>query len=221
MPLDIHAFIFDLDGVITDTAEYHYQAWQRIADSAGIPFTREENEGLKGLSRRASLDRMLKGRPIDEETAQAWMTRKNDLYLELLTGLNPRDLLPGVRPLLESAAAAGLKLGVASASRNATIVLERLGVRGLFGVVGDGFSVVRSKPAPDIFVWAAGALGVRPPHSVVFEDSEAGIEGANAAGFHTVGLGGGAVGAASVVLPTLEGATAESIIAALHARLYG
>lgn len=201
MALDIRALIFDLDGVITDTAELHYRAWKQLADEEGIPFTREDNEQLRGVSRRESLNRILRGRPIDEPTAQAWMARKNAYYLEYLKGITPADILPGVVDFLTSARSRGLKLALGSASRNAREVLERLDILSLFDVIGDGHSVVNSKPAPDLFLWAAGGLGVNPAHAVVFEDAEAGIDAALAGGFWTVGIGSANVGHAHILAP--------------------
>src|SRR5690606_28008849 len=182
-------FIFDLDGVITDTAEYHFLSWKRLADEEGLPFTRQDNEMLRGVSRRESLNRLLKGKQIDEATAQAWMQRKNEYYVGLLNQLTPDDLLPGIRELITAAKAAGLKLAIASASKNANTVLERLQVRELFDAVGDGYSVVNTKPAPDLFIWTAGRLNVSPPNAVVFEDAEAGVEAALVGGFWVVGIG--------------------------------
>ncbi|MDK3158167.1 beta-phosphoglucomutase [Anaerolineae bacterium CFX9] len=201
MALDIRALIFDLDGVITDTAELHYRAWKQLADEERIPFTREDNEQLRGVSRRESLNRILRGRPIDEPTAQAWMARKNAYYLEFLKGITPADILPGVVDFLTSARSRGLKLALGSASRNAREVLERLDILSLFDVIGDGHSVVNSKPAPDLFLWAAGGLGVNPAHAVVFEDAEAGIDAALAGGFWTVGIGSANVGHAHILAP--------------------
>lgn len=195
----IRAFIFDLDGVITDTAEFHFLAWKQLADEEGIIFTREDNEQLRGVSRRESLKRMLKGKPIDEPTAQAWMTRKNDYYVHYLDVITPKDLLPGVGAFLQAARAAGIKLGIGSASKNATNVLERLGVIDLFGVIGDGYSVVNSKPAPDLFIWVAGGLQTPPNEAVVFEDAEAGVDAALKGGFWTVGVGHSNVQAAHLV----------------------
>ncbi len=185
----IRAFIFDLDGVITDTAEFHFLAWKQLADEEGVPFTREDNEQLRGVSRRESLSRMLKGRPIDEQTAQVWMTRKNDYYVRYLDEVTPSHLLPGVGAFLQAAHAAGIKLGIGSASKNAKNVLERLGVIDMFGVIGDGYSVTNSKPAPDLFIWVAGGLHTPPVEAVVFEDAEAGVEAALKGGFWTVGVG--------------------------------
>lgn len=182
-------FIFDLDGVITDTAEYHYHSWQRLADEIGIPFNRADNDALRGLPRRRSLDLVLKGRVLPEEEMQRLMTLKNDYYRAFLSEITPDDLLPGVGDFLQAARAAGIKIGLGSASRNAHDVLARLGVTPLFDAIGDGGSVVHQKPAPDLFVWVAGALLLPPNQCVVFEDAEAGIDAAKTGGFWTVGIG--------------------------------
>ena len=189
MSTSVKAFIFDLDGVITDTAEFHFLAWKQLADEEGIVFTREDNEQLRGVSRRESLSRMLKGRPIDEATAQLWMERKNVYYKNYLTTITPDHALPGVPQFLAEARAAGIQIGLGSASKNAAEVLEKLQLRNAFDVIGDGYSVVNSKPAPDLFVWVAGGLHTPPNEAVVFEDAEAGIEAALAGGFWAVGLG--------------------------------
>ncbi|NDJ61661.1 MAG: beta-phosphoglucomutase [Chloroflexi bacterium] len=189
----IKAFIFDLDGVITDTVEYHFLSWKRVTDEEGIPFTREENEHLRGLSRREALNRILKGRPVDETVAQQWMTRKNDYYLAYVERFTSADRLPGVTETLETARDAGLRLAVASSSMNARLVLEKLDLLEMFAVVGDAYSVANTKPAPDVFIWAAGGLNVSVAEAVVFEDAEAGVEAALAAGCWTVGLGNAGV----------------------------
>jgi beta-phosphoglucomutase len=202
----VRGFIFDLDGVLTDTAEFHYRAWQRLADEEGLPFSRAANENLRGVSRRASLDLILAGRVYPEERIQEMMTRKNNYYLEAVKSIMPSDLLPGARVLLEELRAAGLKAAVGSASKNAAEVIERLGILGLFDAVADGYSVAQPKPAPDLFLFAARQLGLTPSDSVVVEDAAAGIEAARAGGFRSVGLGPPErVGAADVVLPSLEG----------------
>ena len=202
----IGGFIFDLDGVLTDTAEFHYRAWQRLADEAGLPFNRAANENLRGVSRRESLMLILVGRIYPEERLQAMMARKNDYYLEAIKSITPADLLPGARELLQELRAAGLKAGVGSASKNAAEVIERLGIRDLLDAVADGYSVAAPKPAPDLFLFAASQLGLTPQASVVVEDAAAGIEAARAGGFRSVGLGPlERVGAADVVLPSLEG----------------
>lgn len=215
MPLDIRAFIFDLDGVITDTAEYHFRSWKRLADEEGIPFTREDNEALRGVSRRESLNRMLKGRAIDEATAQAWMERKNGYYIALLEEITPNDVLPGALNLLDEARAAGIKTAIGSASKNAKPALEKLNILDKFDAIGDGYSVVNTKPAPDLFIWTAGQLGVSPTQAVVFEDAEAGVAAALTGGFWAVGVGTADVGRAHITLPDLTHAHAAAIIEAL------
>ena len=202
--LDIRGLIFDLDGVITDTAEFHFLAWKRMADEEGLPFTRHDNEALRGVSRRESLNRILKGAPIEEPRAERLMGLKNDYYQAYLNDISPKHRLPGVTALLDEAKAAGLKLGIGSASRNATVVLERLGLLDYFDAIGDGFSVVHTKPAPDLFVWTAGRLNVYPYQAVVFEDAEAGIDAALAGGFWTVGVGASTVGHAHIVTPDMQ-----------------
>ena len=182
-------FIFDLAGVITDTAEYHYRSWQRLADELSIPFSREDNDALRGVPRRRSLELVLKGRTLPEDEMQRLMTLKNDYYRAFLTEVTPDGLLPGVGDFLNAARAAGIRIGLGSASKNARDVLERLGVMALFDAIGDGNSVTNQKPAPDLFVWVAGALRLPPERCVVFEDAEAGIDAAKAGGFWTVGLG--------------------------------
>jgi beta-phosphoglucomutase len=215
----IRGFIFDLDGVLTDTAEYHYLGWKRLADEAGIPFTREDNEALRGVSRRESLMRMLKGRTLPEAQLQELMERKNRYYHESIQKISPQDLLPGAKELLEEICAAGFKTAIGSASKNAKPVIERLGIANLIDAIADGYSVARQKPAPDLFLFAAQELGLPPSECVVFEDAAAGIEAARAGGFHTVGLGPPSrVGDAGVVLPDLKGVHLQPLLRALEAR---
>ena len=212
----IEAFIFDLDGVITDTAEYHYRGWKRLADEEGLAFTREDNEQLRGIPRRESLLLILQDRTYPEETILEMMTRKNNYYLEFIRNISPRDLLPGAKELLEEIRAAGLKNALGSASKNAVEVLDRLGIRSLFDAISDGHSVERQKPAPDLFLHAAGQLGLAPEDCVVVEDAAAGIEAANAGGFHSIGLGPWErVAKAEAVFPNLSGLHLEDIFTAL------
>lgn len=182
-------FIFDLDGVLTNTAEYHYLSWLRLAQEEGIPFSREDNEALRGVPRQASLMLVLKGRKVPEAQMQEMLDRKNSYYQEYLTEITPTDILPGVTDFLDEAKASGILLGVGSASKNALTVLNRLGITGLFDVIGDGHCVVNAKPAPDLFVWVAGGFGLNPARCVVFEDAEAGIEAALKGGFRAFGIG--------------------------------
>ena len=212
----IRAFIFDLDGVITDTAEYHYRGWKRLADEEGLSFTREDNEHLRGIPRRESLMLILKDRIYPEEKIQEMMERKNSYYLEFIKEISPRDLLPGAKELLEEIRAAGLKNALGSASKNAGEVIERLGIRSLFDAISDGHSVERQKPAPDLFLHAARQLNLSPAECVVVEDAAAGIEAALAGGFRSVGLGPPErVGKAEVVLPNLEGVRLADVLKAI------
>ncbi len=217
MPLDIRAFIFDLDGVITDTAEFHFRSWERLANEEGLSFTRQDNEALRGVSRRESLNRLLKGKVIDEATAQDWMTRKNGYYLAYLEEITPADVLPGVLNLLNEARAAGIKTAIGSASKNARPVLERLQVLDKFDAIGDGNSVVNTKPAADLFVWTAGRMNVSPTQAIVFEDAEAGIAAALAGGFWTVGIGSADVSRAHIRVADLADARVTAIIEAVGA----
>jgi beta-phosphoglucomutase len=204
--LDIRGVIFDLDGVLTETAEYHYRGWQRLADEEGIPFDREMNEAMRGLSRRDSLLHMLAGQQRTEEQIEEMMERKNRYYLESIKDISPADLLPGAVELIDELRSAGIKVAIGSASKNAKEVIQRLGIANLVDAISDGYSVARSKPAPDLFLHAAGQLGLGPQHCVVVEDAGSGVEAALAAGMWAVGLGPvERVGAAHVVLPSLAG----------------
>ena len=183
------ALIFDLDGVITDTAEYHYQAWQRLADEEGLPFDRAANENCRGISRRESLLVVLGGRPATEEQMQTMMARKQGYYEESLAQIGPDDLLPGVAGLLDALDAAGIPYALASASKNARPVCERLGIAGRLAALADGYSVERQKPHPDLFRFAAAGLGVAAANCLVVEDAAAGVEAALAAGMPALALG--------------------------------
>jgi len=215
--MTIRAFIFDLDGVLTDTAEYHYRAWKRLADEERIPFDRQENEALRGVSRRESLNLLLKGRRISDEQAQEWMERKNKYYINMIRQMTPRDVLPGARHLLEEVRSAGLKIAIASASKNASDVLDRIGLRHKIDVLCDGYDVERTKPAPDLFLFAARQLQVTPSECVVFEDAAAGIQAAQAGGMRTVGLGPvERVGEADLVIASLENQRLAKILSDLR-----
>lgn len=215
--IPLRAFIFDLDGVLTDTAEYHFRAWKQLADEEGIPFTREDNEQLRGVSRRESLLRLLHGRVYPEAEMQEMMARKNRYYLDFIREISERDVLPGARELLEEIRAAGLKTALGSASKNAGEVIDRLGLRPLLDAVADGNSVRRAKPAPDLFLHAASLLQLPAAECVVVEDAAAGIEAARAGGFRSVGLGPPErVGGADVVLPSLAGVRLAELLKALE-----
>lgn len=201
-------YIFDMDGVITDTAEHHYLSWKRVADEEGIPFSRKDNDELRGVTRRQSLDRLLKGREMPESQKQDMMARKNRYFHELLDQVTPANLLPGVHDLLQEARAAGIRLGIGSASRNVRPICERLGILDWFQAIGDGGSVVNPKPAPDVFIWVAGCMNLNPARCVIFEDAESGVVAALAGGFRVVGIGPQErIGAAHLVRESLDGAT--------------
>lgn len=215
--MNIRGVIFDLDGVLTNTSEYHYRAWQRLADEEGIPFTRRDNEALRGVSRRESLALLLKGQPVTEEQAQILMERKNRYYQEMIQQLTSADLLEGAAQLLDELRALGIKIAIASVSKNTWDVLHRLCIAERIDAVSDGYSVVRQKPAPDLFVHAAGQLHLPVNQCVVIEDAAAGVEAAQAAGMQVVGLGPKErVGAADVIFPSLAGVHWQDILAGLE-----
>lgn len=200
------AVIFDLDGVITDTARLHYLAWKRLADEIGVPFDEEVNRRLKGVGRMASLDIILERSSTDWPLAERerLAERKNGYYRTALAELAPGDLLPGAMQALASVRAAGLGVGLASASRNADLVLDRLGIRECFDAIGDAARAARSKPAPDIFLQVAASLAIAPARAIGVEDAAAGIEAIKAAGMYAVGVGDAAdLSAADDVIPAI------------------
>ncbi|MDU0984065.1 MAG: beta-phosphoglucomutase, partial [Enterococcus faecalis] len=165
-------FIFDLDGVITDTAKFHYQAWKALADSLGIPIDETFNETLKGISRMDSLDRILahghRENAFTPAEKEALAQQKNDHYVQLLEHLTTEDVLPGVVPLLQQAQARHIPCAVASASKNAPLILEKLGVRAYFATIVDPDSLSKGKPDPEIFLAAANSIGVLPQNAIGF-----------------------------------------------------
>ncbi len=184
------AIIFDLDGVLTDTSEYHYEAWKHLANDEGIPFTREENDAhLRGVGRRDSLMYLLKGRKVSEEQIQEMMDRKNRYYNELIKQMTPKEVVPGGVQLLKEIRQAGIKTAIASASKNCMTVLERLELVSYFDGIADGYCVVNGKPAPDIFVFAAGLVHTHTPDCLGVEDADAGIEAIKAAGMQALAIG--------------------------------
>ncbi|MFS0784040.1 beta-phosphoglucomutase [Bacillus sp. 1P06AnD] len=189
----LEAVIFDLDGVITDTAEFHFLAWQKLGKDLNIPFDREFNETLKGVSRTESLERILAfgNRQDDFSPAEkeALAVRKNNHYVELIAHITAEDLLPGIGHFLIDLKKAGLKTGMASASKNAFKVTERLGVQHLFDYIVDAAAVTHSKPHPEVFLKAAEGLGVSPENCIGIEDAQAGVEAINSAGMLAIGVG--------------------------------
>lgn len=222
LSLDIRGVIFDLDGVITDTAEYHYLAWQQLADEENIPFNREANEALRGVSRRESLMAIIGDRPYTQAQIQEMMERKNRYYVESIQHITSKDLLPGAIALLDELRQQGIKIAIGSASKNACVVIERLGIADQIDAIADGYSVPQPKPAPNLFLYAANLIGTAPAQSVVIEDAAAGITAALAAGMWAVGLGPiERVGAAHAVFPSLAGVKWADITAKLQAIGHG
>jgi beta-phosphoglucomutase len=185
------AAIFDLDGVIVDTAKYHYQAWKRLANKNGFDFSEADNERLKGVSRTRSLEILLEigNLNVGEAVKQAMAAQKNEWYVEYIQNMAVSEILPGAAEYLQTIHNRGVKTAIGSASKNAPLILERLGIRDLFDVVIDGTKVAQAKPDPEVFLRAACELEVPPASCIVFEDAEAGIEAAHRAGMGAVGIG--------------------------------
>lgn len=192
MAQKIKAIIFDLDGVIVDTAIFHFQAWKKLANSMGFDLTEAQNEQLKGISRLESLDILLEIGKIDsisDEEKQQLATRKNEWYRENILKMTPRDILPGVKNFLEELKKAHYKIAIGSSSKNAGTILERIGMKDFFDAVVDGTKITRSKPDPEVFLKGAQELHIPPKQCLVFEDAESGIEAAKNAGMKTIGVG--------------------------------
>ena len=192
MTQKIKAIIFDLDGVIVDTAIFHFQAWKKLANTMDFELTEAQNEQLKGISRLESLDILLEIGKIDsisDEEKQQLATRKNEWYRENILKMTPRDILPGVKNFLEELKKAHYKIAIGSSSKNAGTILERIGMKDFFDVVVDGTKITRSKPDPEVFLKGAQELNIPPEQCLVFEDAESGIEAAKNAGMKTIGVG--------------------------------
>ncbi|MDH6363998.1 beta-phosphoglucomutase [Enterococcus sp. PF1-24] len=188
---EIKGAIFDLDGVIVDTAKFHYIAWKNLADKLGFNFTEKHNERLKGVSRVRSLEILLEigGLTFTEEEQAVLREEKNDEYVALIKNIDESELLPGAKAYIEQLRANGVKIALGSASKNAGMILEGLNIIDLFDVIIDGNKVAKAKPDPEVFLKAAEGLGLAPDDCVVFEDAEAGIEAAKNAGMRTIGIG--------------------------------
>ena len=189
------AFIFDLDGVIVDTAKYHYLAWKKIATELGIEFTHEHNELLKGVSRVRSLDIILELGKVEatQEQKNHWLIQKNEDYLTYLVDMDQSEILPGVLPVLAFLKANQQPIALGSASKNARPILEKTGIIAYFDAIVDGNDVNNAKPDPEVFLQAAQKLGISYENAIVFEDSVAGIQAANSASMISIGIGDAAV----------------------------
>lgn len=187
------AVIFDLDGVMTDTAEYHFLAWKALAEDLGIAINRAFNQRLKGIGRMESLELILEHAGMAEqfstEEKEKWAAKKNDHYKKLIRLITPRDLLPGIEPFMKAIKQHGIKIGLASASRNALSVLESLQITAWFDGIVDAGKIARGKPDPEIFLTAAQLLSVRPDRCVGIEDAVSGIRAINRAGMFSIGVG--------------------------------
>ena len=189
------AFIFDLDGVIVDTAKYHYLAWKKIANELGIEFTHEHNELLKGVSRVRSLDIILGLGQVEasQEQKNQWLIQKNKEYLTYLVDMDSNEILPGVMSVLKFLKSNQQPIALGSASKNARPILEKTGILSYFDVIVDGNDVSNAKPDPEVFLQAAQKLGISNENSIVFEDSVAGIQAANIAAMKSIGIGDAAI----------------------------
>ena len=201
--------VFDLDGVITDTAKFHYIAWKNMAEKLGIIIDENFNEQLKGISRTESLERILefggKADAYTEEEKEKLAAQKNTEYVELLEELTPADILPGLLSVLDQAEALGMKSSIASASKNAPHILEKLGIKERFAHIVDPNTLVKGKPDPEIFVRAAEAIGIKPEEAIGFEDAQAGIEGIKGANMFAVGVSvGEPLHGADLIINSLE-----------------
>lgn len=187
----IKACIFDLDGVIVDTARYHYLAWKRLAKELGVDLTLEDNERLKGVSRMRSLEIILEigGISLNQHDKEQLANKKNSWFVDYIERMAPEEIYPGVKSLIAGMRNVGLKVALASSSKNAKTVIQLLHIHNDFDVVVDGTMITHTKPHPEIFLLAASKLGIDPKDCVVFEDAEAGIEAAIAAGMKCVGVG--------------------------------
>lgn len=211
------AFIFDLDGVITDTAHYHFLAWKKLADSLSIPFNEHDNERLKGVSRRQSLEFILQksDKTYGEEDMLAMMEKKNNDYIDLIKGITPADILPGVREIFAELKKLGLKTALASASKNAAFVVGGLGMTQDFDYIADANLIPNSKPAPDVFLDCSTHLGIDPAACIGVEDAAAGVEAINAAGMFSVGIGdSGILSEARIVFPDMKALSLDKILKA-------
>jgi len=216
--MPISACLFDMDGVIVDTARFHFRAWHRLADSLGIVFTEEQNEQLKGVSRIDSLERILSwgNLVLPNNKKIELMNLKNKWFLEYVDQVNPGDILPGVREFLDELERSAIRIGLGSSSRNSMLILEKLGIVSLFSTIIDGTRIHFSKPNPEVFLKGAKELDLPPAECVVFEDAISGVEAARAGGFRCIGIGDPAVlGAADAVVPDLNRMTVAGMKALL------
>jgi beta-phosphoglucomutase len=212
--MDLRGCIFDLDGVIVDTAKYHFMAWRRLAKELGFEFTVEDNEALKGVSRMTSLEILLRtgGVTVTEKEKEVLAASKNGWYVEFISGMTPDEILPGSVRLLKSLRKAGIITAIGSASRNAGTILDRIELREMFDVIVDGNKIQKAKPDPEVFLRGAEEMNLHPSSCIVFEDAQAGIEAAIAGGMKSVGVGSPELlRRADLVIPDLKKITLKEL----------
>lgn len=187
----LSACLFDLDGVIVDTAKYHFVAWRRLANALGFDFDEHQNEQLKGISRMESLDLILEwgGVRLSQAEKEHWATQKNQWYLALVNQMTPDEILPGVQIFLDELRTNQIKIALGSASKNSRLILERIEMLSYFDAIIDGNHITKGKPDPEVFLLGAASLNLQPVECVVFEDAVAGIEAAHRGGMKAVGVG--------------------------------
>lgn len=210
----VKACIFDLDGVIVDTAKFHYLAWRRLANELGFDFSEEDNEQLKGVSRMDSLNILLEigGQTLDDETKEELAKKKNDWYVELISDMDETEILPGVKQFLTSLKESGIKISLGSASKNAKAILNRIGLIDMFDAIIDGTDIDKAKPDPQVFLLGAEALNVNPSECVVFEDAQSGVQAAINAGMYVIGVGSqDTLGHANEVISSFEEMTVSRL----------
>lgn len=211
----IKGCIFDLDGVLVDTAHYHYKAWRSIANDLGFDITHEQNEQLKGISRMESLDIILKIGNVrtSDEHKQELADKKNAIYLELISKMTPSEILPGTKEFLSELKAKGLAIALGSASKNAVTILEKTNLISYFDAIIDGTKVSLSKPEPEVFLKAAAELKLLPTECIVFEDAIAGVEAAHRGGMKCIGIGEQHnLPNAELVVPSLQSVSYNTLI---------
>ncbi len=210
----IRACIFDLDGVVVDTAKYHYKAWKQMAGELGFNFTEEDNERLKGVSRMDSLNILLEigNIKLSEEKKLHYADQKNTWYKEYIMKMTPDEILPGVIDFFKDLKSAGIKISLGSASKNAVTILEKINILNWFDLVIDGTKTSKAKPDPEVFLLGAQGLDIDPAECVVFEDAEAGVKAALNAGMYCVGIGSPVnLGKAHKVMPNLIGMSVDKL----------
>lgn len=215
----IEACLFDLDGVVVDTAKYHFIAWKALAEELGFEFTLEDNERLKGVSRMQSLEILLEigNLRVSDREKLEMAEKKNALYVSYIEKMTPEETLPGVEKFLRELRAAGIRIALGSASKNAPMILEMIQLSGMFDAIVDGNSIAEAKPNPEVFLKGAEKLGVLPENCVVFEDAIAGIEAAQNANMYSVGIGDPeTLGFADMVIPGFDGFTVDMLKKALN-----